>query len=197
MGQDVGENCRPSKDFVRHIVNHVLSSVAEKLPISVFNELRARFSRAEEKYKFSIFGGSPHNLSKYLRSEDFEALLAYARTTGSEWVLAEILENLLSSYQSSCPEVAEVAKEMLEAIKSSGPVKEKLKITPEILYRALKMRGYKVSLEETSNIIRLEGPNFMLEAKVVDGMIQYTLCRMGKTTSIDALNAKIEKMREL
>ena len=187
--------CTPSKDFMRHIVNHVLSEVADRIPISVFNEIRNRLARAEEKYKFSLFGGSPEKLGEYLDSEDFDNLVVYARSTGAEWIIARILEELAKAYKDSCPSIAEKASEALGKLKSEESP-EKAKISSEILARALKLRGYKASIND-QGVVVVNGPNFTLEAEVVDGVIRYKICKEGKLNNINKLFIKIEKMREI
>ncbi|MEB3846740.1 MAG: hypothetical protein GSR74_02040 [Desulfurococcales archaeon] len=188
-------SCSPSKDFMRHIVNHVLSEVADRVPISVFNEIRNRLALAEEKYKFSLFGGSPEKLAEYLDSEDFDNLIVYAKSAGAEWIIAKILDELAKAYKDSCPFIAEKVSEVLTKLESGEPP-EKARISSEVLARALKLRGYRTSISDDGTVI-VSGPNFMLEAEVVDGVIRYKICKEGKLNNINKLIIKIEKMREI
>ncbi len=194
--QDNTSPCTPKKDFMRHIVNHVLSDIAGRLPITVFNELRSRLSRAEEKYKFSVFGGDPIRLKDYLESSDFEDLIIYAKSMEASQVIAMILKELIKAYREQCPIVSQIAEKVLMKVEKFEE-SEKAKITPEVVYRAMKMRGYKADIDTEQGIVTVSGPNFSLEVRIVNGSIKYIICREGKTTNINALISKIEKLREL
>ncbi|MCE4618146.1 MAG: hypothetical protein F7C82_06530 [Desulfurococcales archaeon] len=189
-------NCQPGRDFLRHIVNHVLSDIAEKIPMSVFNEIRSRFAKAEETFRFTKFGGNPERLKDYLESEEFQDLVSYARAMNVEWVIQKILEATVNEYKDICPVVAEKAKEVLEYLKKTESEAERPKLSPDVVYRMFKMKGYKVTMRD-DGVVFVEGSNFTVSLKVSDSTITYTICREGKATNIGSIEAKIEKIREL
>ncbi len=188
--------CRPTKDFLRHIVNHILSRYAEKIPISAFNEIRNRFSKAEEKYKFTVFGGDPYRLLDYLDSEDFDALITYVKSANIEEVLQSILKALAQEYRESCPPVAEKAETRLKELMRTEESKERQRLAPEVVYRFLKMKGYKVSLRD-DGAVEVEGGNFSATIRVADSVLHYTICRQGKSARLESIESKLERIREL
>ncbi len=195
-GSGPGEDaaCRPTKDFIRNIANHVLSEAAGKLPLNVFNEIKNRIARAEDKYRFTIYGGDPRRLVDYLDSDEWRELAAYAKNLNADWVLARILEKLIDEYKESCPIVSEKAREVLDKLRAEK--RERHRIAPEAVMRMLKMHGYKAELREDKTIY-VEGTNFSVEIEVVDGILRYKLCRIGRADSVESIEAKIEKIREI
>lgn len=190
------EKCRRGRDFLRHIVNHVLSETADKIPLSVFNEIRNRFSRAEETYRFTKFGGNPIRLKDYLESPEFQSLLAYAKAMNAQWVIERILEATIREYRDLCPSIAETAERILEEARKQVEEAGKTKLSPEVVYRTLKMKGYKATLRD-DGVVFIEGTNFTVTLKVTESTISYTICREGKATNLASIEAKIEKIREL
>jgi len=189
-----GGECRPSKDFVRHIVNHILAEIADRVPAAVFNELRNAFSRAEDKYRFAVFGGDPSRIAEFLDSDDWRDLSEYARSVNVEWVLARILEELANAYEDDCPMVAEKARRIAEELKASSEgARQPLDV--DTVYRALRMRGFKV--EKSGDTIVVEGTNFKARVEVIDGVLHYEACREGKATTIEGLEARLRKIGEI
>lgn len=188
--------CKPARDFLRHIVNHVLSEMADKIPMSVFNEIRGRFAAAEEAYKFTKYGGNPERLRDYLESREFQDLVAYAQALNADWVIRRILEETAEEYREICLPVSEKAKEILESMKAAEKAEDKHKLSPDAVYRSLKMKGYKATLKDDGVII-VEGSNFTATIRVSESTITYTICREGKSGNIESVEAKMEKIREL
>ena len=142
----MSQQCKPSRDFLRHIVNpHVAEALlaiesgkvldlrndenkrfASKL-ISLLNEFKRSLSRAESKNDFSTFGGNPAILASLLAGGSWEELvnILYTETKNSPtaWnfikgVLASILQDLATYYKDSCPDVAAVAEKRLADLQS-------------------------------------------------------------------------------
>ena len=63
------ESKKPYPDFLRQVVIKVLTP--NKLDANKLENARKLLGKAENKYKFSSFGGNPENLAKYLLSPDF------------------------------------------------------------------------------------------------------------------------------
>ncbi len=187
--------CRPKKDFIRHIVNHVLAEAADKIPVPVFNDLRAAFSRAEDKFRFALFGGDPARILDYLQSDDWKNLVEYAKSFNVEWVLISILESLYNAYREDCPQVAEAARSIAEKLRKEESKTGQL-LTPDVVLRTLRIRGYKVERGPGGTVV-VEGVNFRAELEIVDGVINYTICRTGKTTTIEGVEAKMKKISEI
>jgi len=87
------------RDFLRNIVNPILNEHVERgMPIKVASEIRKLVLQAENKYKFSVFGGDPRNLKLYLNSEEFSELVKFLATSGYRDVLLRILEETREAY---------------------------------------------------------------------------------------------------
>ncbi len=192
------EECYVKKDFIRNIANKVLAEALEKIPASAMSELRKQLGRAEDKYKFTVYGGNPLNLIKYFDSDEWKDLVDYAERTNILWVLEKILASLINEYKSQCPQVVERAKEELEKLKSKigGEVTEG-DLTIDVLYRTLKFAGYKVEYVEPGDEIEVKEPFLTVRLAVKEGKIEYTICKQGKVTTLDAVMTKINKIREL
>ncbi len=101
-------------DFLRHIVNKILAE--RKIPWQVGSDVRKFVGQAEDKYKFSIYGGDPSRLAEYLSSRDFDDVLSILRDSGLTRIAEEILENVINAYK-EYPEVVEAARKRLEQLK--------------------------------------------------------------------------------
>jgi hypothetical protein len=61
-------------------------------------ELKKLLHAAEEKYKFSIYGGDPSNLANYFNSSDFRDLVNFLKSCQAIEVLTEILRRVREVY---------------------------------------------------------------------------------------------------
>ena len=189
--------CEPSKDFLRHIANKVISENTAKIPLPVINDIRKALGRAEDKYKFSIFGGNPLTLKDYLSSQEFQDLVELLRVHNLTWVIEKILEGLLEEYRESCPEVAEAAKRALEEIRRSPRERrDRERVDLDIMYRMLKLHGYKVERSEEGYLI-VDEPGIRMRVSVANGVVEYQICKLGRAQTLEAVLAKLEKIREI
>ncbi|MEB3851623.1 MAG: hypothetical protein LRS49_03440 [Desulfurococcales archaeon] len=192
-----GARCEPSRDFLRHIANKVISENTAKIPIPIINDIRKALGRAEDKYKFSIFGGNPLRIRDYLKSQDFMDLVEQLSAHQLTWVLEKIIEALADEYSDTCPPVAEEAKRILEEIKKSPKErKDRDKMDQDIIYRTLKLHGYKVERDDSGSIL-IDEPGIRARIRVVNGVIEFQICRLGRASTLEALLARLEKIREL
>ncbi len=99
------------KDFLRQIVNRVLAT--ESVPRQIADEIRQQIGRAEDKYKFHVFGGDIRGLAKYLQSDDFKSLLQFIKGAGKDSV--EVFKKILLEARNAYSDVDEV-KEAIEKI---------------------------------------------------------------------------------
>ena len=190
------ESCKSTKDPLRHIINRVLSEVTDKIPTPLLEDLRKAFSKAEDKYKFSIYGGSPENLVKYMESEDFADLLSTAINLNIEWVVKEILEALADEYRLSCPKISKKALEIIEALEKKKVPKRKEKLDIDNIYRKLKIMGY--NPERTSeNSIKFEELSVSVTLTVKEDMIEYAICKKGKAHTLEGFLTKLSKIMEI
>ncbi len=83
-------------DFLRHIVNRILAE--SKLSPQLIDDIRKRIAYAEERYKFSAFGGDVRRLADYLRSKDFDELITVFKSGNALPKLKEILEVARQKY---------------------------------------------------------------------------------------------------
>ena len=112
-------------DFLRHIVNRVLAESG--LSPQLIDDVRKRIAYAEERYKFSAFGGDVKRLADYLRSREFDELITVFKSGNALQKLKEILEIAKQKYSDISEVVAaiedalkRVEKAMAEASKEQG-----------------------------------------------------------------------------
>ena len=185
--------CSPDKDFLRHIANKVLSENIDRIPANIIDDIRKQLGRGEDRYKFTIFGGDPIRLIEYLESEEWRDLVELAKNLHLEWLLREVLELLAKEYSSNCPPVAGKAREAAEKL---AEAKEEKKLDRDSIFRGLKYAGYKVEMTR-EGAIEIEEPNIKVRIEIVNNKIHYTICKEGTVSTIDAIMARIEKIREI
>lgn len=194
----MSSTCSPRRDFVRHIANRVIAESSGRIPVNIVEELKARLARAEDKFKFSIFNGDPSRIADFLSSEEWADLVEYARNLHAAWVLEAVLKELSEAYKEECPSVAEKAMEAVGALS-----KHKAEIVGELtldsVARKLRFYGYRVEVgeEDGREYIEFEEPLVKVRIHVSEGKISYTICREGKASTVDALIAVMQKIREL
>ncbi len=105
-------------DFLRHIVNRVLAEKRD-VPRQVDSDVRRFVGRAEDKYRFSIYGGDPARLAEYLMSPDFEDLVNLLKGAGLVEVVEEILKRTIEHYK-DYPEVVRAAETRLRQLREGG-----------------------------------------------------------------------------
>ncbi len=189
----MADKCSPYKDFLRHIVNRVLSNYAEKVPANILDDIRKHIGRAEDKYRFTVFGGDPSKLVDYFNSDDWRDLVEYLRNLHMEWILKEILNTLIAEYSQNCPQVVETARKAAEGLETKG---EERKIDRDTVYRSLKYAGYKVEIAKDGGI-EVEEPNIRVRIEITNNKLHYRICKEGTASTLDAVMARIEKIREL
>ena len=111
-------------DFLRQIVNRVLAE--SQLPRQVVEDVRRMVGRAEDKYKFSAFGGDIRRLADYISSREFDDLVNLLKGADALNVLIEILERAKEAYR-DYPEVVKAIEERLEEIKGKAEKTEEKK----------------------------------------------------------------------
>jgi hypothetical protein len=81
--------------------------------------------------------------------------------------------------------------------KGSAVVEEE--ITLDSIVRKLKFYGFKVNVikEDGREYAEIEQPLLKVKLYVSEGKINYVMCKEGKASTIDAIIAFIEKMKEL
>ena len=67
-GESTNKACNPTKDFLRHIANPIISLNTGKLALSVVDDIKKRLGRAEDKYRFSIYNGDQRSWRSTLRA---------------------------------------------------------------------------------------------------------------------------------
>lgn len=88
-------------DFVRHVVNPVLSEMVKSRHdlASAVDEIKRFVANAEVRYGFSIYGGNPVKLCDYLGSNDFKILVNLFESINSLDALLEIMKRAKKSYR--------------------------------------------------------------------------------------------------
>ncbi len=191
------EECYVKKDFIRNIANKILAEALEKIPASAMSELRKQLGRAEDKYRFTVYGGDPRNLVKYLESNDWRELVEYAEKSNILWVLEKILAKLIEEYNNTCPEVVEHARKELKKLQDKTSGKKTEDISIDVIYRTLKFAGYKVEYIDAEDAVEVKEPYLTVRIYVKEGKIEYTICKSGKAPTLEGIMVKINKIREL
>ncbi len=191
----MSENCSPTRDFLRHIANKVIAEYSKKIAAGIIEDVRNHLGKAEDKYKFSIYGGDPRGIIAYLKSEDWKDLVDYAANTNSLELLRDILVSLAKEYSEDCPQVAEVAEREAAEIVKSAAVRRTEDLDPSKVYRILKMSGYRVV--QRDNIVEIDEGLIRASIKVEKDSMEYTICKSGKAKTLDGVLSKISKIREL
>ena len=185
---------------MRQIVNRVIAESSGRVPVSVIEDMKSRFARAEDRFGFSSFGGDPSRIADFLSSEDWADLVEYAKNVNALWVLEAILRRLEEEYRDICPPVASKALEALEALGRGAAVKgPEGELTLDSIVRRLKFHGLKVEVrrEGEREYAFVEQPLLKLKLYVSEGKISYEICKEGKASTVDALLAVMQKVREL
>ena len=192
----VSSECRATRDFMRHIVNRVISDNINRIPSTIVDDIKKYFGRAEDKYKFTIYGGNPSRLLDYFESEDWKDTLKFLLGYNLEWLIKLILEALARDYAESCEPVAQRAKSLLGEIERLKRESERSsQLTPEYIYRKLSNAGYKVRLD--GNVVEFEEGLISVRIEVSEDTLNYRLCKTGSAKSLDGVMVKLEKMREI
>ncbi len=97
-------------DFLRHIVNRVLAE--SRLSPQLIDDVRKRIGYAEERYKFSAFGGDVRRLADFLRSREFDELITVFKSGNALDKLYEILKIARQKYS----DIGELVAAIDEAI---------------------------------------------------------------------------------
>ncbi len=188
--------CSARKDFLRQIVNKVISESSGKISASVMEDFKVRFARAEDKFNFSAFGGDPRRIADFLSSEEWTDIVEYAKNVNATWLLEAILKKLAEEYKEDCPPIANKALETLNSLKGSTIAKEEP--TLDSIVKKLKFHGFKVNIikEDGREYAEIEQPLLKVKLYVSEGRINYVMCREGKVSTVDALITLMEKVRE-
>jgi hypothetical protein len=160
-------------------------------------DLKVRFARAEDKFSFSAFGGDPRRIADFLSSEEWTDIVEYAKNVNVTWLLEAILKKLAEEYKEDCPPIANKALETLNSLSKGGAVVEE-ELTLDSIIRKLKFYGFKVNVikEDGREHAEIEQPLLKVKLYVSEGRINYVMCREGKVSTVDALIALMEKVRE-
>jgi len=190
--------CSARRDFLRQIVNKVISESSGRISINVMEDLKVKFARAEDKFGFSVFGGDPRRVADFLSSEDWADIVEYARNVNVLWLLEAILRRLAEEYRDECSVVADKALEALDSL-GKGQVVVGEELTLDSVVRRLKFYGFKVNVvkEDEREYVEVEQPLLKVKLYVSDGRINYVMCKEGKVSTVDALIALMGKVREL
>jgi hypothetical protein len=179
---------------MRNIVNNVLSELSVKIPVNVSEEIRKRIGYAEAKYKFSIYGGNPIKIKDYLLSEEWNDLVSFVKSLHLNDILKSILDRLYNEYNQSCPQVAEIAKNISDNL-SMPQENKKENISIDNIINSLKLEGYQV--ESMENEVTFKDGNVLVRISLANGLFTYTICKDGKAQNLDSIIARVNKVKEI
>ena len=191
------EECKVERDFLRQIADKVFAEALSRVPMSIVSELRKRLSRLEDTYDFSKFGGRPERLAEALSSQEWSDIVEYAEKSNVLWIIRKILEKAAESYRDGCPRVYERIRQELDRLARREARSEGEEITLDVIYRGLKVRGYRVEYSENKDEVIIDEGTIEARISVSDGMLSYEICKRGKATTLEGVIAKINKIREI
>ncbi len=170
--------CRVRKDFLRHIAMPVISEFASRYPAPVIEDAKKWLANAENKFRFSIYGGDPRRVAEFLASEDWSDFVASLRGSKAVDLAVAILERLVKEYSEECPEVAEAAQRALEKLKKS----EQEALDPALVASLLQSRlgpAFKVEVEKESGEIRVVNSDAGVQARITirGSTVKAVVCR--------------------
>ncbi len=144
------------KDFLRHIVNTKISYYSRiRRPIlGVLDEARKLIASAENKYNFSVYGGDPVNLAKYIMSSDFDLVVSLLKSANALDVLVDILKTTRDTY-SDIPEVVEAIEERLSSLEREVTRVSEKQVVREAIEE--KIAGLKTSVVGDRVVVEDEG----------------------------------------
>lgn len=179
------------KDFLRNVVNTKLSINSDRLPASLIEDLREELGKAEDKYKFSVYGGDVRRLADYLSSPDFEKIVMLARAHNALWILREILEDTMREYIDT-PEIVEAARKRLETLEETI---RSSRIDIDSVARLLKNAGFKVEVSGDEIRVKLYNGYAVIKASGVS--LQYSISLEGRTIDPDSILKKLNIIRTI
>ncbi|MCS7107146.1 MAG: hypothetical protein NZ902_03470 [Acidilobaceae archaeon] len=187
--------CAARKDFLRHIVNRVLMDYAHKMPARVLEDIKERIGRGEDKYNFSVYGGDPGRIAEYLSSEEWFDLVKYVRSIGMTGVLEDILKALAEEYR-ECPQIASKARELVGTL---GGKLEAPRLTLNQILNRLELEGLRPEVVERGEekVVVIKDAYASLEIALSEEVISYTICKKGKSATLEAVLALYQRLREL
>lgn len=189
-------DCHPKKDFMRHIFNIIAAEGSEVLPLKTVEMLKEKMARAEDKFKFSIYGGNPARLVEFLSSEDWADIVRFAKSAQALSLLERALTELAESYRDGCPDVAAKAQEALASLAKGV---EQPRETIQTVLAKLKLHGFKAELvgEGEKEHIVVKEPLSTMEIKITEEGLTFTYHRQGKAKSTEEIITFLRKMREI
>ncbi|MCE4617120.1 MAG: hypothetical protein F7C32_00845 [Desulfurococcales archaeon] len=179
------------KDFLRNIVNTKLSVNSDRLPAALIEDLREEVGRAEEKYKFSVYGGDVKRLVDYLNSSDFEKIVMLARAHNALWIVREILEEAKKEY-SGYPEIVNAINKRLENLEETIRTS---RIDIDAVARMLKNAGFKA--EVSGDEIRVKLYNGYAIIKATGLSLHYSISLEGRTIDPESILKKLNIIRTI
>jgi len=152
-------------DFLRHIANPLIDKYVEEGKLSPRDaiEVKKALYRAEEKYKFSIYGGSPLNLARYFESKDFEELIQLLKSMN----IVELLFDLLGKIEEAYPEYKEL-------IDKTREVKEKYLSKPLVETSRQEEEKKCIEIDDLVKLVEeyLKPENIYVEKNIVKAVVK-------------------------
>ena len=182
--------CSPRRDFLRHIAMPAISRIAGEFPPSVIEDAKKWLSNAENKYRFSIYGGDPKRVIEYLYSEDWRDFVTSLKGSNAERIAEEILRALVEAYKEECPEVAGAASRALESL-AGGDSGDEGGLDLDTFAGLLREKlgsNYSVTVKKDDNKIIVEGSEYGVRAElaVKQGNVKVKACAEASTGASEA-----------
>jgi hypothetical protein len=191
-----------SVDFVRHIVNPILSRVIDVKKgehVKILDEIRRIISDYEEKYGFSIYGGEVDKLVDFLISSDFDYLVKVFDTYGLRDALVNILEEALEAYRSH-GEISKAIESRIIMLKNNKGIrrnKDHQVQSIDELIASLKLKYSNIEFNPSRKEVRVElGEGRFAKIKLYRRKIVINMVIELKEDDIGLLNKELQRILE-
>ncbi len=188
------------EDFLRNIVNKVLARHSSRLSPQFIEEVRRVVSRAEDKYKFSVYGGNPVNLYRYLRSHDFRELIVLFKSANATDVLKEILNLVIETY-ADISEIVEEAKKTINSISGETQGASEKTITMSRIVEELKRLRSVKKISYENGVVKVVGDGYeaviTMEGDRFRCQIRLDVVKKSYEDIMDLLENRVGKIRSL
>ena len=188
------------EDFLRNIVNRVLARHSNRLPPQFIEEARRVISRAEDKYRFSVYGGNPANLYRYLRSHDFRELIVLFKSANAVDVLKEILSLTAETY-ADISEIVDEAKKIINSLTGEAQDTSARTITVAKIIEGLKGLRTVKKISQENGVIKVIGDGYeaiiTMEGEKLHCQIRLNTVKKSYEEIVDLLENRIERVKSL
>lgn len=192
-------------DFLRHIVNPTIEKYVKTGVLTSRDsiEIKRMVFEAEEKYRFSIYGGDVANLASYLRSSEFKELINYLKSINATGVLVELISQLKEHYGNVIDilmVIEDITKEIENTTKKKStlkPMKKRMNLTEPEAFDLVKQIFGASNIKNLKTGIKIElSPHVDLKITPTRNYLKLEI-RLAYTLDREDVIALLGKVKEI